>query len=68
MKHAAWRDTTDVKARHGTASIVTCERVLFSICGNKYRLIAHINYAFQKVSIRFVGTHKAYDKVDAETI
>ena len=67
-KHAQWRNSADVKAMHRTASIVTNERVVFNICGNKYRLIVHINYAFQKVLIRFIGTHKTYNKVDAETI
>jgi mRNA-degrading endonuclease HigB of HigAB toxin-antitoxin module len=32
------------------------------------RLIAKVNYARQIVYIRFVGTHEAYDAIDAETV
>ncbi len=39
-----------------------------AIRGNRYRLVAAVNYAFGIVYIRFVGTHAEYDKVDAETI
>ena len=67
-KNAEWRNSADVKARYGTASIVTSERVVFNLCGNKYRLIVHINYGARVVFIRFIGTHKEYNRVDAGTI
>lgn len=68
VEHAQWRSSADVKAAYGSASIVTGERVVFNICGNKYRLVVHINYAFQKVFIRFIGTHKEYDGITVETV
>jgi len=34
--------------------------------GNKYRLVAIINYEFQIAYVRFVGTHKEYDELDVK--
>lgn len=66
--HAQWESPADVKARYPKASILKGSRVVFNICGNKYRLVVQINYELKKVLIRFIGTHADYDKIDAETI
>ena len=65
---ATWQTPAVVKAKYGKASILKDSRVVFNICGNKYRLVAKINYPHQVVYIRFVGTHEQYDAIDAETI
>jgi len=67
-KNSEWRGPHDVKSEYGSASIVKNGRVVFNIAGNKYRLVVKINYAVRQVYIRFVGTHKEYDGIDAETI
>ncbi len=67
-KHATWVTPADVKAKYGKASILKDGRVVFNICGNKYRLVVWINYAFFTVYIRFAGTHEEYDEIDAQTI
>ena len=38
--------------------------IVFNIGGNKYRLIASIHFNRQKVYIRYILTHKEYDKGD----
>jgi mRNA interferase HigB len=38
-------------------------RIVFDICDNKYRLIVKFEYQFQYAFIRFIGTHKEYDKI-----
>lgn len=43
-------------------------RVIFNIRGNHYRLVVHIHYNTQIVYIRFVGTHREYDRIDASKI
>ena len=63
-----WRNSAELKARYPTASIINSERVVFNICGNKYRLTVRINYVSGTVFIRHIGTHQEYDKIDAETI
>jgi len=67
-EHAQWRSSADVKAKYGAASIVTNERVVFNIRGNKYRLVVVIKYEFKLIYIRFIGTHKEYNDIDAETV
>ena len=56
------------EAAYGDASILKGSRVVFNIAGNKYRLVARINYPYRVVYVRFIGTHAEYDQIDAETI
>lgn len=67
-KKAEWKSWTDIKEKYRSASVLKDNRVVFNISGNKYRLVVKINYSVQIVYIRFVGTHKEYDKIDAEVI
>lgn len=67
-KVAEWKDPADIKAKHGSASILKGGRVVFNIRGNEYRLVVKINYKSGIVYIRFVGTHEEYDRIDAEVI
>jgi mRNA interferase HigB len=65
---AKWKNTKDIKKEYSTASFLPGNRVVFNIKGNQYRLIVKINYDYQMVWIRFIGTHAEYDKIDAEKI
>ena len=65
---AAWKSPPDVKRDFGTASILQDGRAVFNLGGNKYRLVVWINYPYQVVYVRFIGTHRQYDKIDAQTI
>lgn len=67
-KRATWQSPSDIRSTYATASIIANNRVVFNIRGNHYRLIVAVNYAFGIVYIRFVGTHREYDQVDAATI
>lgn len=68
MIKAEWKGPNDIKEQYHSASIVGSGRVVFNIKGNKYRLIVAVKYAFKLVYIRFIGTHKQYDEVDARTV
>lgn len=65
---ASWASPVDVKNDFANASILKSGRVVFNIAGNKYRLVVQINYAYQIIYIRFIGTHAQYDKINAQTI
>jgi mRNA interferase HigB len=65
---AGWANPAQIKEKYGSASILKGSRVVFNICGNKYRLVVKINYAYAVVYVRFAGTHREYDRVNAEEI
>lgn len=61
---AAWTSTADVKQLYATASIVSAERIVFNIKGNAYRLVVAVDFEKSIVWIKWIGTHKAYDRID----
>ena len=65
---ADWKSPNEVKSEYPSASIVGNDRIVFNIKGNTYRLIVKINFDYQMVWVRFIGTHAEYDKVNAKTI
>ncbi len=65
---AGWRAPHEVRAAFGSADFVGDNRVIFDIGGNKYRLIVRISYEYQRVLVKFVGTHAEYDRIDPETV
>ncbi len=65
---ADWHSPAELKQDFKSASILKDGRAVFNIAGNKYRIVAWINYHYRVVYIRFIGTHVQYDKIDAQTI
>ncbi|HEY1382416.1 MAG TPA: type II toxin-antitoxin system HigB family toxin [Dongiaceae bacterium] len=51
-----------------SADILPNGRAVFDIGGNKYRLIVAIHYRGRRIYVRFIGTHKEYDRIDAKTV
>jgi mRNA interferase HigB len=68
VRQADWAKPADVKRDVRSASILKDGRAVFNIAGNKYRLVVWINYPYRVVYIRFVGTHRQYDAIDAQSI
>lgn len=66
--HAVWKNPGDVKQRYASASVLKDSRLVFNIAGNKYRLVVKVHYQARLVYVRFIGTHKQYDAIDAEVI
>lgn len=68
VQRARWRNSAGVKHSYATASIVSADRVVFNIKGNDYRLVVAIDYGRQSVFVKWIGTHRDYDRIDARTV
>ena len=60
-KRAAWSCFADVRHTFGTADFVT-PYVVFDVGGNKYRIVAEINFLRRVLFVRAILTHKEYEK------
>lgn len=63
VKKARWSNAADVKRSYATASIVSADRVVFNIKGNDYRLVVAVDFEKSIVWIKWIGTHRDYDKI-----
>ncbi|MBK7309632.1 MAG: type II toxin-antitoxin system HigB family toxin [Sphingobacteriaceae bacterium] len=64
-----WKTPNQIKQDYGgSVSVLKNSRVVFDIKGNDYRLVAAINYENGWLFIKFIGTHVAYDDIDANSI
>ncbi|HET7117090.1 MAG TPA: type II toxin-antitoxin system HigB family toxin [Hanamia sp.] len=63
-----WRKFSDVKQTFNSVDNVGNDRFVFNVGGNKYRIVAMIHFTTRTIYIRFVGTHKQYDKIYCKTI
>ena len=65
---ADWANYHEMKMMFNSVDAVGNDRFVFNVRGNNYRIVALIFFDVRTVYIRFVGTHKQYDKVDCSTI
>ena len=68
VRKAHWTSTADVKRLYRTASIVSAERIVFNIKGNDYRLVVAVDFEKGIVWIKWIGTHKSYDRIDVAEV
>ena len=64
VRGARWKSTAEVKRRYATASVVSAERIVFNVRGNHYRLVVAVDFEKQIVWIKWLGTHRDYDRSD----
>lgn len=68
VSKAEWNNANELKQKYRSASILGKGRVVFNICGNKFRLVVGVNYSVKVVYVKWVGTHSDYDDIDAEEV
>jgi len=67
-EHAEWKTPQDVKDAFRSADILKSGRVVFNIRENRFRLVVRFHFNTGMAYVRFIGTHKEYDSIDADTI
>ncbi len=68
VRAARWTSTDDIQRAAPNCKPLNRERVRFEIAGGNYRLVAAFDFRRQTAFIKFIGTHAAYDRVDALTV
>jgi mRNA interferase HigB len=68
VKDSDWNTFHDIKQTFNSVDSVGNDRYVFDIKGNHYRIVAMIFFDIRTVFIRFVGTHKEYDKINCSKI
>ena len=59
-----WANFHEIKKIFNTVDAVGNDLYVFNIRGNHYRLIARIIFRVRTVFIKFIGTHREYDKIE----
>ncbi|HEY0920341.1 type II toxin-antitoxin system HigB family toxin [Devosia sp.] len=68
VSRAHWANMNEVKRHYRNASVVNAERIVFNIKGNDHRLVVAVDFEKAAVWIKWLGSHKAYDRINAGTI
>ena len=68
VKKSQWHCFADIKSTFNSVDYIGNQHYVFNIKGNDYRMVVVIKFIPQFVLIRFIGTHKEYDKIDCSTI
>jgi mRNA interferase HigB len=69
VEAAQWNGPADVKTMFGAnVDFIRDSRLIFDVGGNKYRVVVDVAYGFGRVLIKFVGTHKEYDRIDPGSV
>ena len=61
VRHAAWESWSELRTTFPSADRVG-RLTVFNVGGNKYRLIARVEYRLQRLYVRQVLTHDEYNK------
>jgi mRNA interferase HigB len=68
LNQCNFKNFNELKNIYGNASLISDDRVVFNIMGNKYRLVVRIVFEFKAIQIKWFGTHAEYNKVDAANV
>jgi len=68
MKKGKFNNLNEIKRKFSGVDYIGNDRYVFNISGNKYRLVAMINFKAHRTYIKYIGTHANYNKTDCKNI
>ena len=68
VKQSDWANFNELRDMFGSVDFVGNDLYVFNIKGNQYRLIVRIKFKIRTIYIRFIGTHKEYDRVKLDDL
>ena len=68
VQAAEWKHHADLKRDFPSADYVGNSRYVFNLKGNSYRLVVIVTFFAGRLTVRFIGTHPEYNRIDASTI
>ena len=63
-----WANFNELRQMFNSVDAVGNDLYVFNIKGNEYRLIVRIIFRVRTIYIKFIGTHKEYDKVKLDDL
>jgi mRNA interferase HigB len=66
VRRANWQTPVEMKRIYPSADLVG-RRTIFNIAGNRYRMVARVNYEPQRVFVLYLLTHAEYNREDWKT-
>ncbi len=63
-----WANFNEMRQIFNSVDAVGNDLYVFNIKGNDYRLIVRIIFRVRTIYIKFIGTHKEYDKVNLDDL
>jgi mRNA interferase HigB len=68
MNTGKFNDLNELRRKFSGVDYIGYDRYVFNIGGNKYRLVALINFNAHRIYIRYIGTHADYSKTNCNNI
>jgi mRNA interferase HigB len=63
-----WKNHAEIKLTFPSADYIGNAKYVFNIKGNGYRIVAVVVFVAGTLTIRFIGTHEEYSKIDCKNI
>lgn len=63
-----WKNLSEIKVDFPATDYLGNQHYVFNIRGNHYRLVVVVKFTMGYIFVRWIGTHKEYDKIDCLTI